>query len=425
MSVFITRFNMKKELMKVLDLPKEIRMERIEDQDSKVIVFCKAHGLKNVCPKCGSIKHTGYEKKQIKKLHTVLNGKKVFLLIEKRRVQCLDCRHVYTEKIPGMHGKGKRTSDFFDQLVQEKSRNQDYSSVARELGIYPSTVARKQDLLVLENKFLIPEQKELYLGLDGKYLNSDEEIFVVGEVKTRQFLGVTKTNTASDLEKLLQKNIVNQGKKILVVTMDMSKLLKGVATRLFPKADIVVDKFHIIKYVNSVIDLCRIAVEKSVNQRFEIKRILLMKNETIAKVKYKPKWEYKVKKFFEILEKNSEIKILWDLKNRIHTFYLTKDMETAIERFEGLLSFLSFNLGIHPEFADLKKTLLNWKKEILAYFKHRLTNAFIEGLNNRIETLKRKRFGFRNKLRFIKTLSFALFPITMFISHLIFTHTIS
>lgn len=411
--------------MKVLDLPQEIRIERMEDQDDHLMVFCKAKGIANVCTKCGSMKHTGYERKQIKKLHTVLNGKKVFLKIEKRRVQCLDCGHVYTEKIPGMHGKGKRTSDFFDQMVQEKSRNQDYSSVARELGIYPSTVAHKQDLLSLEDKFLIPEQKELYLGLDGKYLNSDEEIFVVGEVKTRQFLGVTKTNTASNLEKVLQKNIVDQGKEVLVVTMDMSKLLKGVAIRLFPKAAIVVDKFHVIKYVNSIIDLCRIAVEKSVNQRFEIQRILLMKNETITKLKHKPKWEYKVKKFFEILEENAEIKILWDLKNRIHTFYLAKDMATALERFEGLLNFLDFNLDIHPEFGDLKKTLLSWKKEILAYFEHRLTNAFIEGLNNRIETLKRKRFGFKNKLRFIKTLSFALFPITLFLSHLIFTHTIS
>lgn len=411
--------------MKVLDLPKELRIERIEEQGKQIMVFCKTHGLKNICPKCESVKHTGYEKTQIKKLHTVLNGKKVFLKIDKRRVQCLNCRHVYTEKIPGMHGKGKRTSDFFDQLVQEKSRNQDYSSVARELGIYPSTVAHKQDLLALEDKFLIPAEKELYLGLDGKYLNSDEEIFVIGEVKTRQFLGVTKTNKASDLENLLRKNIVDEGKTVKAVTMDMSKLLKGVASRLFPNVAIVVDKFHVIKYVNSVIDLCRIAVEKSVNQRFEIKRILLMKNETIAKVRRKPKWECKIKKFFEILDKNSEIKILWDLKNRIHTFYLAKDMETALERFEGLLSFLDFNFGIHPEFVDLKKTLLNWKKEILAYFEHRLTNAFIEGLNNRIETLKRKRFGFRNKLRFIKTLSFALFPITFFISHLIFTHSFS
>ena len=70
---------MKKELMKVLDLPQEIRIERMEDQGDHLVVFCKAKGIPNVCTKCGSMKHTGYERKQIKKLHTVLNGKKVFL----------------------------------------------------------------------------------------------------------------------------------------------------------------------------------------------------------------------------------------------------------------------------------------------------------------------------------------------------------
>jgi transposase len=414
---------MKKELKKILNLPKELRLEKMKEEGKEVIVFCKAQNLNNICPKCESKRHTGYDKTKIKKLHTVLNGKKIFLEIKKRRVQCLDCKHVYTEIIPGMHGKGKKTTDFFDQLVQEKSRNQDYSSVARELGIYPSTVANKQDLLSIEDKFITPKEKELYLGLDGKYLNGEEEIFVIGEVKRRQFLGVTKTNKAVELEELLSKNIVEKGKIVKVVTMDMSKLLKGVTNRLFPKAVIVVDKFHMIKYANHVIDLCRIAFEKSVNQRFEIKRILVMKNETIAKIKDKEKWRNKIKKFFELIETNHEIKILWDLKNRIHSFYLSKTKEIAVDRFNGILQFLTYNSDIHPEFDSLRKTFLNWQKEILNYFDHCYTNAFIEGLNNRIETLKRKKFGFRNKLRFIKTLVFALLPITLFISTPIFTHT--
>jgi len=407
------------ELSKILRI-ENLKIKRITDEEKIILVEAETLDRAQVCPGCGMKTNSGYDTVFVRKRHSVLNGKQVVLNIKKRRLECKKCHKIFTEKIGGMNKN--RSTDFFIQLIQEKSRNQDYSSVARELGIHASTVMRKQDLLSLEDKFLIPPQKELYLGLDGKYLNGDEEIFVIGEVKTKQFLGITKTNSAVDLEKLLKEKIADAGKIVKVVTMDMSKLFKGVASRLFPKAAIVVDKFHVIKYVNGVIDLCRIAVEKSINQRFEIKRILLMKNETIAKVKNKPKWKHKVKKFFEILDQNSEIKILWDLKNRIHTFYLAKNMETALERFSGLIDFLDFNFSVHPEFADLKKTLLNWKKEILAYFEHRLTNAFIEGLNNRIETLKRKRFGFRNKLRFIKTLSFALFPITLFISNLIFAH---
>jgi transposase len=410
---------MKQELLTSLDLPKNLVIEKIENSDKEMVVFCRTKKTKLICPKCGG-KSSGYDTKRNKKRHTILNGKKVFLFLTKRRMECRKCHKVFTEKVKGM--LKARSTDFFIQLIQEKSRNQDYSSVGRELGISHVTVMEKQDLLSLEDKFLIPEQKELYLGLDGKYLNGDEEIFVIGEVKTKQFLGVTKTNKAENLERVLQENIVDKGKIVKVVTMDMSKLLKSITLKLFPKVDIVVDKFHVIKYVNSVIDLCRIAVEKSINQRFEIKRILLMKNETITKIKKKEKWKNKVQKFFEILNENPEIKILWDLKNRIHSFYLAKNQEIALERFSGLLNFLDFNFDIHPEFADLKKTLLNWQKEILAYFKHHLTNAFIEGLNNRIETLKRKRFGFRDKLRFIKTISFALFPITLFLSNLIFTH---
>lgn len=204
--------------------------------------------------------------------------------------------------------------------------------------------------------------------------------------------------------------------------MDMSKLLRGVSERLFPKAEIVVDKFHLIKYTNSVIDLCRISVEKSVNERFGIKRILLMKNKTIAKIKNKPKWEGRIKEFKRLLKTNVELKVLWDLKNKVHAFYQAKDLIEGTKRFEDLIHFLDFYSNFHLEFQDLKKTFLNWKKGILNYFVYQVTNAFVEGLNNRIETLKRKRFGFRNKNRFIKTLLFALLPITMFIPNLIFLH---
>ncbi|PIZ71758.1 hypothetical protein COY07_04340 [Candidatus Peregrinibacteria bacterium CG_4_10_14_0_2_um_filter_43_11] len=59
---------------------------------------------------------------------------------------------------------------------------------------------------------------------------------------------------------------------------------------------------------------------------------------------------------------------------------------------------------------------------MLNYFKYHIINAYIESLNNRIETLERKRFGFRSKERFIKTLLFAFLPITLFLGSLIFTH---
>lgn len=261
------------------------------------------------------------------------------------------------------------------------------------------------------------------VGLDGKFLNGEEELHVIGDVESREFMGITHGSSAIELENLLwQKLILEEQKIIKVWSIDMSKKLKGVCMRVSPDTPIVVDKFHVIKFANRGIDLCRIAVEKSVNERWQIKRVLLMKTDVFQKIQHKDKWKYKAKLLKHLLKTRPEIKLLWDLKNKINGFYRCKSIESAVKNWHILLQFLEDNASVHPEFRDLKKTFLNWETEILNYFIFRVTNAYIEGLNNRIETLKRKKFGFRNKERFLNSISFSLFPIALFFPSLIFTH---
>ncbi len=59
------------------------------------------------------------------------------------------------------------------------------------------------------------------------------------------------------------------------------------------------------------------------------------------------------------------------------------------------------------EFKDLLHTFRNWREEILNYFDYRITNGFVEGKNNRIKTIKRMAYGYRNldnfRLRILAT----------------------
>ena len=48
------------------------------------------------------------------------------------------------------------------------------------------------------------------------------------------------------------------------------------------------------------------------------------------------------------------------------------------------------------EFKELLHTFTNWREEILNYFDYRITNGFVEGKNNRIKTIKRMAYGYRN-----------------------------
>jgi transposase len=45
-------------------------------------------------------------------------------------------------------------------------------------------------------------------------------------------------------------------------------------------------------------------------------------------------------------------------------------------------------------------TLNNWKDSILNYFNGKVTNGFVEGMNNKIKLIKRKGFGFTNHKHF-------------------------
>ena len=46
------------------------------------------------------------------------------------------------------------------------------------------------------------------------------------------------------------------------------------------------------------------------------------------------------------------------------------------------------------------KTLARHLHNILTYFAHRITNAVSEGLNSKIETIKKMAYGFRNREHF-------------------------
>ncbi|WP_092226337.1 transposase [Desulforhopalus singaporensis] len=62
---------------------------------------------------------------------------------------------------------------------------------------------------------------------------------------------------------------------------------------------------------------------------------------------------------------------------------------TLIDSHDALTS------GIKP-FIRLGLTINRFKEQILNYFKHHITNAAVEGINNKIKTLKRQVYGFRD-----------------------------
>ena len=49
-----------------------------------------------------------------------------------------------------------------------------------------------------------------------------------------------------------------------------------------------------------------------------------------------------------------------------------------------------------PEIQTLRRTLMRWRREILAYFSSGLTNGMTEGFNNKAKLVKRRAYGYRS-----------------------------
>jgi transposase len=96
----------------------------------------------------------------------------------------------------------------------------------------------------------------------------------------------------------------------------------------------------------------------------------------------------------------------WALKEVLRSFWLQPSLKAAARYFERWYSW-----AIRSRLEPVKKVARMCRRHlanILTYFEHRLTNGPIEGLNNRIQGLVKKAFGYRNRERFKRDILFHL-----------------
>jgi transposase len=96
----------------------------------------------------------------------------------------------------------------------------------------------------------------------------------------------------------------------------------------------------------------------------------------------------------------------WALKEMFRDFWAG---ETAAEGREFFGRW--YRWAIRSRLEPIKKVARSLKAHldnILTFFTHRITNAALEGLNNRIAGLVKKAFGYRNRERFKTDILFHL-----------------
>ena len=85
---------------------------------------------------------------------------------------------------------------------------------------------------------------------------------------------------------------------------------------------------------------------------------------------------------------------LYYAKEALARFYRIRSLEQASHAFTAMTD--RWALSSLPEIRTLRRTLLRWRNEVLAYFATRLTNGVTEGFNNKAKLVKRRAYGYKS-----------------------------
>jgi transposase len=239
------------------------------------------------------------------------------------------------------------------------------------------------------------------LGIDEIALRKGHKDFavVLSDLDTHTLIGMAPSRTHADIQTVL----LNWGSEVLStieeVSIDLSGNYRGLVRRLMPQAEIVADRFHVMKLVNDELNQARNAFRRTPDELPEgvtpegakaalknSKYALLKPEETLT--------DNQVEKLAEVKAVSPKLALMHHYKE---TFRGVFEAESGTQALFGLLDWMATAQTLYPNSVA---TMTRWVGEILQYFENRTTSGVVEGINNRLKLIKRSGYGFRNFERF-------------------------
>ena len=229
-----------------------------------------------------------------------------------------------------------------------------------------------------------------YLGIDEKSFRKGHRYgSLLNDLEKGRVLEVVEHRTTAAAVMALETLPPNVLGAVQAVAMDMSAAYAGAVRKTCPQAEIVYDKFHVSALLGQAVDEVR---------REEHARLLARSDTTLKGTRYD--WLFqpdnlsddRLLSFKELVERDLTTSKAWHHKTLFSEFWNQPCVNTA-KRFFDQWFKRAVRSKIKPVVA-VAQTLQRHLIGLLAYIKHRITNALSESLNSRIQTLKNNARGF-------------------------------
>ena len=355
------------------------------------------------CPRCG--KRTGclWQRGHWQRVkHLRLGNKQIYLRLKKRRFVCKRCQFVFTERTWLVEPYARKTTVLDNQIISDLA-DLSFKAVRKRTGVsyHSQTQVLKRRITPFVASWEEEEnQEEILLGIDEVSFAGFDFLPTIANLGTKRLKAVLADDRKETLETCLKSIPDNIKTRVTHFCLDMNRGYAKSIKRILPKTKLVIDRFHSIQDANK-----RITEERRILQQvFKTKlpmRLFLKNKEDLT-----PKEKTRINQYFKSFP---DLRSYWEAKETLRAMYALQEKEEAREKLATLITSLTYSDD--PGLRQWGRTLNYWQKEILNFFDKRTTNAYLEGINNKLKLIKRISFGFRNKDVFIRKAVLACLPL--------------
>lgn len=165
------------------------------------------------------------------------------------------------------------------------------------------------------------------------------------------------------------------------------------------------DRFHVMQLVNKAIDKVRNKQKKSLDEQgknlLKGSKYLLLRN-------FDSLDDEKKTQLNEILAANEPLLVMHTMKEQLRLLWNCRSLNEGCNYLKAWISealtaaehYKTSDSNVLSPLTRLARTLLDHFYGIVGYFVIPISNGKMEGVNNKIKTLKRQAYGFRDKVYF-------------------------
>jgi transposase len=183
--------------------------------------------------------------------------------------------------------------------------------------------------------------------------------------------------------------------EVVAVVHDMDRGLKSWTAVMFKRAIHIIDKFHLTRTLLKYQERVRKAAYRKASKATS--KNLIRSSYFLIKKRYDDLSDKEKVKLALLFAISKHLRVAYEFKEDFMRWY---DRRQRRSEAESELIVLYRRLGEITHMKRFRITLDHWWDEILNYFVLNRTNGFLEGMNNKIKTLKRQAYGFRSFPRF-------------------------